>query len=244
MNITSTMPIYTANMILTPQGLMAPRALPPMTLIDLMGRHLETIGPLPQKTLYFGISNEDGLPVLLNIGASSMGSLKILGESGTGKTTLLQIVATGIACSFLPEAVQFVVITERKMEWNGWDMVPQCSGIFSISENLEKLLDGLLIWMERTDRTQSLIILIDGMEIVIQMGSKFYEKMQNLLLLGPTCNIWPIVTAIPQPTTNFSAWSNCFDKHLVSLSTHENSIFRLNYALKEGNTWSSFSLFG
>src|SRR5262245_14932203 len=71
-------------------------ALPPMSEV------LNEFGPLPSEALFLGIAS-DGLPVMLNLHDPVPGPILIAGDSGTGKTALLQSIAAASGKTHMPE---------------------------------------------------------------------------------------------------------------------------------------------
>src|SRR6266508_2990455 len=70
--------------------------LPPLSEV------LSGFGPMPQEALFLGVAS-DGLPVLLNLYDPVPGPMLIGGDAGTGKTRLLQIIASAAAKMHQPE---------------------------------------------------------------------------------------------------------------------------------------------
>src|SRR5689334_6989403 len=71
---------------------------------------LTEFSPLPQAALFLGVAN-DGLPVLLNLLDPVPGPLLIVGDSESGKTRLLQVIARGVEKAQTSPNIKFVVLT-------------------------------------------------------------------------------------------------------------------------------------
>src|SRR5512135_2671441 len=56
---------------------------------------LRDLGPLPRAALFLGVA-DDRLPVLLNLADPVPGPVLVAGDSGSGKTHLLRLVAEAI----------------------------------------------------------------------------------------------------------------------------------------------------
>ena len=65
---------------------------------------LAGFGPMPDEALFLGVATDE-LPVLLNLHDPTPGPLLIIGDPGTGKTSLLQTIAQAVESMHQPEKV-------------------------------------------------------------------------------------------------------------------------------------------
>jgi hypothetical protein len=160
-----------------------------------MGCMLRHVGPLPREALLMGLA-EDGLPVLLNLWNPAPGPILAAGDTGTGKTAFLQVLAGFVHLQHKPHEVQYAVITDRPHEWHGHAGSSHCIGIFPIKERkTADFLHALAVWidMARTSR-QSILFLLDGIEQFITRHTGLEKDFRNILLHGPSARIWPVAT--------------------------------------------------
>src|SRR5215207_7611935 len=78
----------------------------PVPGLPLLSDVLTEFGPMPEEALFLGVAS-DGLPMLLNLHDPVPGPILISGDAGTGKTGLLQIIASAAGKMHQPEGLQF-----------------------------------------------------------------------------------------------------------------------------------------
>src|SRR5512141_3114303 len=141
-------------------------------MLPVGGRHLpglknvlKDLGPLPRTALFLGVAG-DQLPVLLNLADPVPGPVLIAGDSGSGKTRLLQLVAEAVNRTHDPDSVRFAVIAEQTAEGEGLGPSPTCEGVLSFNEALTtNYLSSLVNWAHTNkDSDQYVVLLIDGLE--------------------------------------------------------------------------------
>src|SRR5262245_38217453 len=130
---------------------------------------LAEIGALPREALFLGIAL-DGLPVLLNLNDSIPGPLLITGDTGSGKTSYLQMIAQTVQQTQPAEHVQFAVITNRPDEWENIPVTNHGVGIFFVHHNAaQDLLLSLSSWAHANKSKQSVLLLIDDLEALTKI---------------------------------------------------------------------------
>src|SRR5512142_3062048 len=126
---------------------------------------LRDIAPLPHAALFLGLADDD-LPVLLNLADPVPGPVLVAGDSGSGKTRLLQLIAEAITLAHDPDCLRFAGIAERPDEWNGISDSPNCEGILPFRQPLTTNYIGSLVdWGHTNKRSDEFVVLlIDGVE--------------------------------------------------------------------------------
>src|SRR5512141_738500 len=88
-------------------------------MLPVGGRHLpglknvlKDLGPLPRAALFLGVAG-DRLPVLLNLADPVPGPVLVAGDSGSGKTRLLRLVADAVNRTPAPDSGRFAVIAAQ-----------------------------------------------------------------------------------------------------------------------------------
>ena len=117
---------------------------------------LQDAMPLPPNAVFLGTADEDHLPVLLDVGDPDTGAILIAGKASTGKTALLQVMASGISYTHNPAEIEFAVITQKTWEWAEWENSRYCSGVFAPEgRHTASFIDALGVWMKRPIHNQT-----------------------------------------------------------------------------------------
>ena len=226
----------------------------PPTLSEI----LEEIGPLPREALLLGIAS-DGLPILLNLYDSHPGPILVLGDSGAGKTNLLQTVARSAASTHDPNHLQYGVITTHVEEWEGMEQTPHNVGVFPVDHpNAQDLILSLASWAHTNKNTrQSVLLLVDGLEEVANLDSDAVQNFRWLLLRGPARRVWPIIALRAEGHEQVVSWLQNFrtrifgqitDEHLArALGADKIAALnqlepRIQFSLPENGNWLRFWL--
>lgn len=216
---------------------------------------LDEVGPMPREALFMGIAS-DGLPVLLNLHASSPGPILVAGDPGAGKTAFLQNIARGVERMHVPEDVQFGVITAFPDEWEDFSDLPHSAGVFPIHHSSAMdFLYSLSGWAHANKGgQQSVILLLDDLESMEQVDFDARQTLRWLLLRGPARRVWPVVTVNAQRTSQVEAWLEAFRTrafgHIegeipglvenVDLPVFQSLKAGVQFSLREGRDWMKF----
>lgn len=248
---------------LTPEALaeLAPEICSPHTnpCLTLPGLDdvLRAFSPLPRAALFLGVAN-DGLPVLLNLRDPIPGSILIVGDADSGKTSFLQTIAHGIDHTHEPEDVRYTVITEDIQEWERLNLAKNCEGILSFRQPLtSNYLVSLTEWAHSNrGQKEFVVILADGLNAVTK-DRTIHQAFRWLLLRGPARRIWPIVTLSAQEAERVKPWLESFRTRLCGQIINQDHarlitgttgfqqnglLARSQFAVKEGNRWLPFWL--
>jgi len=216
---------------------------------------LNEFGPMPPEALFLGVAS-DGLPVLLNLHDPVPGPILVTGDAGTGKTTLLQTTALAAGMMHQPDQLQFGILTSHPDEWNGFEEIPNNVGIFPLShQSTEDFILSLASWAHgnKTSR-QSILLLIDDLEVIAKLDFEARQNLRWLLLRGPARRVWPIITINPNRMAETGAWLEAFHTrvygsiqniHLArQMDAHNAELDSLNigtqFAMREGDHWLRF----
>ncbi len=218
---------------------------------------LKSYSPFPHEAIFLGIAN-DGLPVLLNLKDPIPGPILIIGDKGSGKTKLLQIIARSIDECHDPDLIRYAVITQNEKDWEKIGTSMNNEGILTFQQQLSKnYLDSLVSWGHSNNQGDKYtILLIDGLEAISE-DTEIHPLIRWLLLRGPTRHIWPIVTLNSSNIIAVNEWLNCFRTRICGHLTEEqdvqvltganNSIFNellagSQFSMRENKIWVPFWL--
>jgi hypothetical protein len=235
----------------------ASRQIKPMPAQPVLSRVLSEFGPMPNEALFLGVASDE-LPVLLNLHDSIPGPLLVIGDPGSGKTALLQIIARAAEMMHQPETVQFGALTNHPDEWSGFDGVAGNVGIFPIHHrSSEDFILSLASWAHGNKSSrQSVLLLMDGLEAVSSMDMDAIQNLRWLLLRGPSRRVWPIITLNSEHIRDMEPWLDAFRTRIFGNIQNANHIKKLDvehaklgtlasgseFALSEGSHWLRFSI--
>ena len=98
----------------------------PVTPLPSLREVISSAAPLPQEALLLGLA-EDGLPVLLNLYDPVPGPLLLTGDPASGKTALMQTIASAIGLMHSPSEVEYGVITDHPEDWRDFQEIQNCA---------------------------------------------------------------------------------------------------------------------
>jgi len=218
---------------------------------------LADFGPLPDEALFLGVASDE-LPVLLNLYDSVPGPLLIVGDPGSGKTDLLQIIARAAGRMHQAEKLQFGILTNHPDEWNGFDSIQNNVGIFPVQHrSSEDFILSLASWAHGNKSSrQAVLLLMDDLESVANMEIDTVQNLRWLLFRGPSRRVWPIITLNTNRIQNMDTWLDAFHTRIFGNMKNTGHIRKLNaehaqletlasgseFTLSEGEHWLRFSI--
>lgn len=227
----------------------------PIPAQPTLNQVLAGFGPMPDEALFLGVASDE-LPVLLNLHDPIPGPLLIIGDPGTGKTSLLQTIAGAAEKMHQPEQVQFGALTSHPDEWSGFEEIPNSVGFFPTHhKSSEDFILSLASWAHGNKSSrQSVLLLIDDLDAVTNMGMDAVQNLRWLLLRGPSRRVWPIITLSTQYFGNMEPWLGAFRTRIFGSIQDANHIRKLDaaqanletlttgseFALREGERWLRF----
>jgi len=229
-----------------PQSILA---LPPLSEV------LAEFEPMPQEALFLGVAS-DNLPVLLNLHDPVPGPVLIAGDAGTGKTGLLQTVASAATRMHQPEKLQFGVLTNHPEEWSGFEEIPNNVGVFPLyHKSAEDFILSLASWAHGNKTSRQLVLLLlDDLEAATNLDFDAKQNLRWLFFRGPSRRVWPLITLNPNRMESILPWLDKFrtrifgpiqnSTYVRSLDAEDADLESLNvgtqFALREGEHWLRF----
>ena len=218
---------------------------------------LQDLTPLPRGALFLGVA-DDRLPVLLNLADPVPGPVLVAGDSGSGKTRLLRLIAEAVSHTHEPDSLRFAAIAEQTGEWESLNSSANCEGILSFNQPLTtNYLASLVNWAHTNkNSSQYVLLLIDGLE-GLHDDVSLHQSLRWLLLRGPARRIWPIVTVKATRASAVTQWLPSFRTrlcgHIASdrdvtpitgpgTASFEALVAGSQFAMREGKTWLPFWL--
>ena len=235
-----------------------PPSTQPMPIAPTLSDVLAGLGPLPREALLLGVAS-DGLPVLLNLRDPLPGPILVLGEAGAGKTTFLQTMAQSVIQSQDSNNVQYGVITNHPDEWERATATAHRVGLFSPDQTgAQDLILSLASWAHANRNTrQSVLLLIDDLEAVVNMDADTLQNFRWLLLRGPARRVWPVITLNAEKYPQVISWLQNFRTRIFGRIADENTAgalgadkisaldqleVRIQFSLREDGNWLRFWL--
>lgn len=233
----------------------AARQSQPAPELPQLGEVLAEFGPMPHEALFLGVAS-DGLPVMLNLHDPVPGPILIGGDAGTGKTGLLQSIASAAQKMHQPDELQFGVLTGHPEEWSALESIPNNVGIFPLHHrSAEDFILSLASWAHGNKSSrQSILLVLDDLEAATSLEFDAKQDLRWLLLRGPARRVWPFVTFNPNRVENSTPWLDAFRTRIygniqdASLARDLNiegaELESLNigtqFAMREGDHWLRF----
>jgi len=231
------------------------RRVKPIPTHPTLDQMLADFGPMPDEALFLGVASDE-LPVLLNLYDPTPGPLLIIGDPGTGKTTLLQTIARAAERMHQPDNLQFGALTNHPDEWSRLEEASNNVGIFSIHHrSSEDFILSLASWAHGNKSSrQTVLLLIDDLESVTNMDEDAVQNLRWLLLRGPSRRVWPIITLSTLHLGKMSPWLEAFRTFLLGNIQNTNHIRKLDatqadlqslsagseFAMREDDHWLRF----
>lgn len=223
--------------------------LPPLSEV------LTEFGPMPGEALFLGVAT-DGLPVLLNLHDPVPGPILISGDAGTGKTGLLQIIASAAGKMHQAEQLQFGVLTNHPDEWCEFENVSNNVGVFPLyHKSAEDFILSLASWAHGNKSSQqSVLLFLDDLEAATNLDFDAKQNLRWLFLRGPARRVWPIVTLNPNRMESITPWLDAFHTRIFGSVQSTSNVRQLGaeradldslnvgtqYTLREGDHWLRF----
>ena len=183
-------------------------------------RLLGLFSPLPREALCLGTATEDD-PVLLNLWEPSPGPILLVGDRGAGKTSFLRGIAWGAHILHPPSEVQFGVLSDDPEEWHGFNSLSSCVNVFPVADRQAlHFLNSLYLWSQEVRAAnQSVLLLLDGLEDLLQVCPETKGYLHWLLKHGPACRIWPIVSVDLSRLSEVKGWLGSFRTCIFARTT-------------------------
>ncbi len=240
----------------SPSMMMAPDTTLPsaMTLEDLIAQN----PTLPNDTLMLGMAN-DGLPVLLNLYEPAPGPVLVVGDSGVGKTSLMQTLARATDLIQDPSDIQFGVLSSNPNEWQMLDASPGSLGVWPANHtSAQDFIQRISDWAKQPEHGRQVIVLfLDDLASIINSSYEVQENIKWLLLNGSKNQVWTVASLNVIRAIRMRVWLDLFNTHIFgyiqqpslaralttdSLSSFESLVPGLEFDIKQQGEWLRFWL--
>lgn len=183
---------------------------PEAQLLPAVSDLLEQAGPLPPKSVLFGIAG-DGLPLLLRLDQPSSGPILLVGDKGSGKTLFLQTLARATRHLNPVEETAIITLTDFPDEWNMHNMPGRSLRVYpAYQTSTSDLLVRLADWSNTSHDNRSILLLLDGLDSVLHFEDIAQQALAFLLEQGPNTGLWPIVSVNSARAVKLPEWLEFF----------------------------------
>ena len=169
--------------------------------------HLHTIldayGAFPRYSLVIGLGR-DGLPFMLDLDNPKSGAILLVGETGCGKTELLNVLSQSACLLNNPQDVNLYVISNKVNEYTNLINYPHCQGLLAPYEREagEIVIELASIAEQRRSGREfgsTMMLIIDDLSSFSRMLNDYsvYLNLKTLVSRGPKAGIWPIISINP-----------------------------------------------
>jgi hypothetical protein len=172
---------------------------------------LERLTRKPADALLFGVA-ADGMPLYLHLRDPRPGPILLTGQKGSGKTRFLKtIVRAAERFSSSPMAC-FAALTDYPADFDDITDAQSLMGVWeAFQPESAQMLSKLADRVERPSRNSSpILLLIDGLESVLQMSAEAQEDLAYIFTHGPGTLVWPVVTVNAEIAVMLPEWLSYF----------------------------------
>ncbi len=165
-----------------------------------LSEFIRKIPGAPKRTGVLG-QTTDGLPLLFNLTDPRPGSLLVVSDRSSRKTTLLKVLAASLAQLNRPEAVRFAVISSQPAEWRELeDRFP--SHFMNITPDQGQAAEDLIYHLcDLVEARQNgmhigtaYVLLFDGLDSLVKMDVDLRSNFEWLVRCGARQQIWPVAS--------------------------------------------------
>lgn len=188
-----------------------------------VGKLLSSVKPVPKHSILLG-ECKDGLPFLMQLKDPALGALLIGGDTGSGKTHQLQIMADSAIRLNHPHEVQISILTHKPNEWRSfWDKKRQEAYLYQLKAwydpSAEELIEGLLHLAEaRREGNQlgaSILFILDDFNFVEDLSYSTQVNLHWLLAYGAQSGIWIAAGIKASYAPKFRYWIDSFRTRIM-----------------------------
>lgn len=182
---------------------------------------IQRLPGVPKRTAVLG-QTLDGIPLLFNLGDTRPGSILVVADRSSRKTTLLQVLAKSLAKLNKPEEVRFAVLTARPDEWeelkrrfpSHFMKIVANDGtgaedlIYHLCDLVEARQNGMRIGT-------AYVLLFDGMDTLAHMDVDLRNNFEWLVRCGARQQIWPVAALDSEEFLSNSRFTELFKTRIV-----------------------------
>jgi hypothetical protein len=179
-------------------------------LFPTLSETLDGLTCMPPDALLFGIAG-DGLPLLLHLRDPRPGPILVMGERGCGKTDFLKVLMLAAGRFSEPAEARFAVLSDHISDFDDLYGSGNLLGAWpAYDAACSDVLFQLASQVQGGGLNQPLLLLIDGLESVLQMEREAQENLAYILSYGPQSLVWPVVTVNSELALKLSGWLEYF----------------------------------
>ena len=170
---------------------------------------------LPNDTLMLGMA-DDGLPILLNLSEPVPSPVLVLGDTGVGKTSLMQVLARATDLVQTPSDIQFGVVTNQPEQWQAMDVSPGSLGVWpSNHPSAREFIQRVADWGRQPEHgRQKIFLFLDDLASIINTSYEIQENIKWLLLNGGKNQVWIVASLNVMRAIHMRVWFDLFNTRI------------------------------
>jgi hypothetical protein len=107
--------------------------------------------------------------------------------------------------------LRYAVVTSRLQEWENWDSLPHCLGVWEANDtSLKDLLFDLSERVQLSGSHETLLLLIDDLQGLDNLDSETRENLRWLLANGASGRVWTLATLKADQASDLPLWLRAF----------------------------------
>jgi hypothetical protein len=184
---------------------------------------------IPPQTAFLGVC-EDGQPVLFDLTDHRVGPLLIMGDAGSGKTSLLKVMVQSAVAINSPSEINYLVFSQNKQDWHEMTSEGLRTGhcltdVIKEPEETDEWLMRLSDMVEKRyngkELSAPLLVILDDLRFVVGADTSIRLNLEWLLKIGPSMHIWPAVTLRTADALSMGRWTSQFHTRFLGHMPNE-----------------------
>ena len=203
--------------------------------INTVSQIIKSLPNLPETAVLLGICH-DGVPILLDLVESTIGSVLVMCDEGCGKTHQLQVIVESSVLLNDGGGIQVGILSKNPWEWeNSIESYPDsfilgCHNWHSdrTAELITFIIDICEERLKDSRAHNNILFVLDDLDEINKLDNESKLALEWLFDYGPEANIWPIASLCSDSTDTQQYFGNCFRTQIIGRLGLKQSCSRSN----------------